>query len=149
MAENLLENKKARMKYALVEEYEAGIELFGYEVKSLRVKRGSLDGARVTVRGGEVYLLNAHIPAYQPKNAPENYDSKRQRRLLLNKKEIAELAEVESQKGLTIVPLSVYNSGRNIKVRVATVRGKKKYDHREDIKKRDTDRDIRRTLKNQ
>ena len=143
----LLENKKARMNYELLEEYEAGIELSGFEVKSLRNKRGSLDGSHVVVRGGEAYLLNGHIPPYQPSNTPKGYDPYRNRRLLLNKKEIAELGGLESKKGLTIVPISMYSKGRRIKVALAVARGKKKYDKRETLKKRAVDRDIRRTLK--
>lgn len=145
----LIENKKARLNYEILEQYEAGIELSGFEVKSLRNKRGSLDGAHVVVRGGEAYLLNAHIPPYQPGNTPKDYDPERNRRLLLTKKEIAELAGAESKKGLTIVPISVYNKKRKLKVSLAIARGKKKYDKREDIKKRDLKRAIDRTLKNQ
>ena len=89
------------------------------------------------------------IPPYQPANTPKDYDPLRNRRLLLTKKEISSLLEEEKQKGLTIIPLSVYNKGRKLKLEIAVVRGKKKYDKRETIKKRDTDREIRRTLKNE
>ena len=143
----LLEHKKARLNYELLETYEAGIELLGFEVKSLRGKRGSLEGAHVIVRGGEVFLLNAHIPPYQPSNTPKNYDPYRTRRLLLTKKEIATLGGQESKKGLTIVPISVYDKGRKIKLGLAVARGKKKYDKRDTIKRRDVDREMRRTLK--
>ncbi len=145
----LIENKKARLNYEILEEYEAGIELEGFEVKSLRNKRGSLDGAHVVVRGGEAYLLNAHIPPYQPANTPKDYDPYRNRRLLLTKKELAELSGQESKKGLTIVPISVYSKGRKIKLAVAVSRGKKKYDKRETLKKRAVERDMRRTLKSE
>ena len=143
----LVENKKARLKYAILETFEAGIELFGFEVKSLRGKRGSLAGAHVSVRGNEAYLLGAHIPPYQPENTPKDYDPYRARRLLLHKSEVHTLIGREAQKGLTVVPLSVYTRGRNLKVAVAIVRGKKQHDKRETIKRRDTERDIERSLK--
>ncbi len=142
----LLENKKARLRFQVLETYSAGIELSGAETKSLRSKHGSLEGARVIVRGGEAYLVGATIPPYQAKNTPESYDPERSRRLLLKKSEIAELAEGESKKGLTIVPLEVYNN-RYIKVRVALVKGKGKADKREDLKKRDAKREAERVLK--
>lgn len=143
----LVENKKVRLNYEILETYPAGIELFGFEVKSLRNGEGSLDGAHVTVRGGEAYLLNATIPAYQQKNAPKDYDPTRNRKLLLSKKELNHLSGLESKKGLTIVPISVYNKGKFLKVDIAVVRGKKKFDKRETLKLRDAKRDIERTLK--
>src|SRR3989338_5195380 len=142
------ENRKARFDYEILEKYEAGIELLGSEVKSVRGGKMSLEGAFVIARGGEAYLINANIPPYQPKNVPKDYDPLRNRKILLTKKQIAELASNEKNKSLTIVPISVYNKGRKIKVEIAVVKGKKKYDKRETIKKRETDRNIRRTLKN-
>ena len=144
----LLKNKKAHFDYEISETLEAGIELFGYEVKSLRGKLGSLEGSHVVIRGGEAYLVGANIPPYQPANTTKEYDPARNRRLLLTKKEIASLESTERQKGLTIVPISVYNKGRNIKLEIGIARGKKKYDKRETIKRRDTERDIKRSLKN-
>jgi len=141
------ENRKARFDYEILEKYEAGIELLGVEVKSVRGGRMSLEGAFVIVRGGEVYLINSNIPPYQVKNAPKDYAPLRNRRILLTKKEIAELSESEKNKSLTIVPISVYNKNRKIKVEIALVKGKKKFDKRETIKKRDTDREIRRKYK--
>ena len=146
---SLVEHKKARLDYEILEQLEAGIELLGHEVKSLRQKHGKLEGSHVIVRGGEAYIVGMNIPPYQPANIDKSYDPARSRKLLLTKKEIAMLGEQESQKGLTIVPLSVYNKGRVIKVAVAVARGRKKFDKRAVLKKRDTDRDIRRTLKNQ
>ena len=146
---NLLEHKKARLNYEIIEEYEAGIELFGYEVKSIRAKLGKLEGSHVGVRGGEAYVIGMSVPPYQAANTPKEYDPERSRRLLLTRKEISTLSVVEGQKGLTIVPISVYNKGRNLKVRLAVVRGKKKYDKRQDLKARDTKREMERTLKNQ
>ena len=145
----LIQNKKAGLNYEILENFEAGIELLGFEVKALRQKRGELAAAHVTVRGGEAYLIGMQIPPYQAANTPKGYEPVRNRRLLLTKTEIGKLADNEGKKGLTIVPISVYNKGGKIKLQVAVVRGKKKFDKRQDIKKRDTDREIRRTLKNQ
>lgn len=141
------ENRKARFDYEIMEKYEAGIELLGTEVKSVRGGRMSLEGAFVIVRGGEAFLINANIPPYQPNNASETYDPLRTRRVLLTKKEIRELAATESNKSLTMVPISAYPKGRKIKIEVALVRGKKKYDKRETIKKRESDRETRREYK--
>ena len=145
---NYAENRKARFDYEILEKYETGIELLGTEVKSVRGGRMSLEGAFVIVRGGEAYIINANIPPYQASNSPSSYDPLRNRKLLLTKKEIAELGGSEKNKSLTIVPLSVYNKGTKIKVSIALVKGKKQFDKRETTKKRETDRDIRRTLKN-
>ncbi|TSC70170.1 MAG: SsrA-binding protein [Parcubacteria group bacterium Gr01-1014_49] len=144
----LVEYKKVFLKYAPVESYSAGIELTGQEVKALRSKLGSLEGARVVVRGGEAFIVGMTIPPYQSANAPKNYDPERARRLLLTKKEIAALAAAESKKGLTIVPLEVYTSRSLVKARIAIVRGKGKADRREDLKKRDALRETGRVLKN-
>jgi len=144
---NYAENRKARFDYEILEKYEAGIELLGTEVKSVRGGQMSLEGAFVIVRGGEAFLINANIPPYQVKNTPEDYDPLRNRRILLTKKELGELAAGEKDKSLTIVPISVYNKGKKIKVVVAQVKGKKKFDKRENTKKRETDREIRREYK--
>lgn len=146
--EFLAENKKAFFNYEVLEKFNTGIELLGLEVKSLKAKRGTLDGAYVSVRGQEVFLLNANVPPYQPQNTPADYEPNRPRRLLLTKKEISQLIGWENKKGLTIIPLSLYNSERKIKVTIAVARGKKKYDKRETLKKREANREIERTLKN-
>lgn len=145
----LIENKKARFDYELLETYEAGAELFGFEVKAVKKGMGSLEGSRVVVRGGEAFLAGASIAPYQAGNTPASYDKERTRRLLLNKKEIAMLAAAESKKGLTIVPIKWYNRGRLLKLEVAVARHKKQYDKRATLKERDTKRQIERTLKNQ
>lgn len=146
---SLIEHKKARLNYEILEEYEAGLELEGPEVKSLRQKDGKLEGAHVIVRNGEAYLVGAHIPPYQPSNAPKDYDPDRTRRLLLTKKELAALSTYEGQKGLTIVPLRVYNKGKHLKLAIGVARGRKNYDKRAVLKERDTKREIDRSLKNQ
>lgn len=143
----LIQNKKVHFNYEILERYEAGIELLGTEVKAVRAGRGSLEGAHVTVRGGEAYLVGATIQPYQTGNTPKDYDAMRNRRLLLTKKELAELAEKESKRGLTIVPIGVYNKGHKLKVEIAVVRGKKTHDKRETIKKREADRDVMREIK--
>jgi SsrA-binding protein len=142
----LAENRKARFDYEILKTFSAGLELLGHEVKSVRAGKISLAGAFVAVRGGEAFLVGADIPPYQPKNTPPEYDGTRARKLLLSEAEIAELSTAEHTKGLTIVPLSVYNKGRFLKLDLAIARGKKKFDKREAIKKRDTERDLKRTL---
>ena len=102
---NLIEHKKARLNFEILEEFEAGIELFGHEVKALRAKLGKLEGSHAVVRGGEAYVVGMSIPPYQPGNTPEGYEPERSRKLLLTKKELTALAGFEGQKGLTIVPL--------------------------------------------
>jgi len=145
----LVDYKKARFNYEILETIEAGIELSGYEVKSLKKGQGSLDGAYIIIRGGEAYVMNMFVPPYQEKNTPKDYESRRNRRLLMTRKEIAHLASMEggggaAGKGLTIVPISVYSKGPLVKIQVAVVRGKKKFDKREAIKRRETDRAVRR-----
>ncbi|MEN9390579.1 MAG: hypothetical protein RLZZ283_679 [Candidatus Parcubacteria bacterium] len=144
----LVENKKARLEYEVLDTYEAGMELFGHEVKALRAGTASLAGAHVVVRAGECYLVGATISPYQIGNTPKSYEPDRTRRLLLSKKELRELDHKASEKGLTIIPLSVYNSKRRLKLGIAVARKKKKYDKREDLKERSARRDIDRTLKN-
>jgi SsrA-binding protein len=144
----LVEYKKAFLRFSPIETFSAGIELLGTEVKALRSKLGSLDGARVVVRGGEAYITGMTIPPYQAANTPKSYDPERPRRLLLTKKELHTLLVEESKKGLTIIPLEVYYVRRLLKVRIAIVRGKGKADRREDLKKRDAARETGRVLKN-
>ena len=128
---NYAENRKAYFNYEVLEKYEAVIELSGIEVKSVRSGRMSLEGAFVIVRGGEVFLINANVPPYQVNNTPKDYDPLRNKKLLLTKKEIIELSGSEKNKSLTIVPMSVYNKNRKIKVQIALVRGKKQHDRSE------------------
>lgn len=146
---NLAENRKAHFNYEFLEEMEAGIELEGFEVRAVRTGKMSLEGSHVTARGREAFLVGATIAPYQPNNTPKGYSPTRNRKLLLTKKEIDELAGNESKKGLTIVPISVYNKGRRIKVKIAIARGKKKFDKRETLKRRDDEREMRRTLTEQ
>ena len=145
---NLIENKKARFDYETLENFEAGIELLGFEVKSVRMHHAKLDGAHVIVRGGEAFVVGMSVSPFQPLNTPTSYDPMRTRKLLLTHKELEKLAGMEKQKGLTIIPLAVYSKGRKLKVRIAVARGRKKYDKREVLKARSAKREIERTLKN-
>ncbi|MGC9605265.1 MAG: SsrA-binding protein SmpB [Minisyncoccia bacterium] len=142
----LVDYRKARFDYEILETFEAGIELLGLEVKSLKKGQGSLDGSHVIVRGGEAFMVNALVPPYQERNTPPGYEPRRNRRLILSKKEIARLASLETGKGLTIVPISIYNKGHLVKVSVAVARGKKRYDKRQAIKKRETAMEARRAM---
>ncbi len=139
-------NRRAYFDYAILETYEAGIELFGFEVKAIKTGRMSLAGAFALIRGGEAWLLNATIPPYQPKNTPADYDHARARRLLLHKSEIKKLIGAGAQKGLTLVPLRVYTKQRKIKISIGLGRHKKKEDKRETIKRRQAEREIGRSL---
>lgn len=144
----LVDYPKARFNYEFLETLEAGLELIGGEVKALRGKHGSLEGAHISLRGNEAFVVGMQIPPYQPKNAPEGYDPKRPRRLLLTKKEISSLIGKEKEGRTTIIPIEVFLKGNKIKIKIAIARGKKKFDKRETIKRREDDRAIRRVLKN-
>ena len=146
------ENQKAYFNYEILEKIEAGIALIGQEVKSIKNGRINLAGSYVVLRNNEAFLVGCTIPPYQPKNAPADYNSERPRKLLLKKSEIKYLVGKTKQKGLTLMPLGVYTkdghhaSGR-IKLEFAIAKGKKKFDKREVIKKREAEREISRALK--
>lgn len=137
-------NKKVLFEYEILEKYEAGLSLRGFEVKAIRAGLASLQGAYVVIRGNEAFLTSAVIPAYQKANAPADYDPASTRRLLLHKEEIAVLLGKTALKGLTLAPIRLYNKHGKIKLEFALVRGKKKYDKRESIKKRDVERELSR-----
>lgn len=142
-------NRKAKFDFEILDTYEAGLVLAGYEAKAIRVGKAKLESTHAIIRGGEAFLVGMTIAPFQPANTPKNYDPERPRKLLLSKKELAELEAASEQKGLTLVPIRLYNNGRKLKVELALVRGKKKHDKRETIKKRDTKRAIDRILKQQ
>jgi SsrA-binding protein len=144
-----ISHKRVRFDFDLLTTYEAGLSLLGTEVKSIRNGQGKLEGAYVIVRGKEAFLVGASIPAYQKANASKSYDPERPRKLLLTQKEIAEIEQKSEVQGLTVVPIKLYNKGRNIKLELAVAKGKKKHDKRESIKERDTKRDIAREFKYQ
>lgn len=140
------ENKKAYFNYQILEKYEAGLVLQGQEVKSIKGGKINLMGSFVSFIQGEPCLVGAKIPPYQPKNAPANYNPERARKLLLNKSEINYLLGKSGEKGFSLVPLKVYEKGGRVKLEFGLAKGKKKFDKKEKIKKRDTDREIKRAL---
>lgn len=140
-------NRRAYFDYQILETYEAGIELFGFEVKAVKSGRAGLAGSFVVIRDSMPILLNTTISPYQPKNTPASYDPARSRRLLLRKSEIKELLGATSQKGLTIIPLKLYNKNGKVKLVIGLARHKKSQDKREIIKKREARREIDRTLR--
>ncbi len=139
----LVDSKKLHLTYVITDTKEAGIELLGFEVKALRAKQGSLDGARVIVRGGEAFLVGAYIAPYQAANTPKNYDPYRTRKLLFKKEEIVDLYAIEQGKLLTLAPRSLYLKNNLIKCEVALCKKKNLHDKREDIKKDITRREMR------
>ena len=143
----LAENRKARFDYEILETFEAGISLTGKEVKSIKSGRANLTGSFVVIKLNGASLLNAQIPPYQPKNIASDYDPMRTRQLLLNKEELRYLLRKSKEGGLTVIPLSIYTKARRIKAEIALARHKKAHDKRETIRKRETDREMRRTLK--
>ena len=144
-----VQNKKAYFDYEFLEQYEAGVVLSGYEVKAVRANKASLNGAYVIIRGSEAFLVNASISPFQVANTPKNYDPERARKILLSKKELAELELGSEKQGLTIVAIKWYNKGRRLKLHIALARGKKNADKRETIKDRDNKREIDRIMKSQ
>ncbi len=139
-----LRNKKATFDYQLEESIEVGLELLGTEVKSIKAHHGSLSGAYIIIIDGHLVLLGAHIPAWQEKNAPIGFDPYRTRRLLVNKSELLYLTKKLKEKGLTIIPVLMYGKSKLIKLQLAIAKGKKNFDKRNTIKKRDLDRESRR-----
>lgn len=142
----LAENRKARHDYFIEETYESGIELFGTEVKSVKLGKANLKDSYAEIKDGELYLYNLHISPYEKGNI-FNRDPLRPRRLLMHKNEILRLAGYVSREGYTIVPLSLYQVRGLVKVSLALAKGKKLYDKRDDLAKRDAKREIERHLK--
>ena len=142
----IVKNRRARFYYEVIEEFEAGISLIGAEVKSLRSGRVSLKEAYGRPVQGEVFLYGMHIAPYAPASH-QNLDPRRPRRLLLHKWQIKRITGKVQERGLTLVPLKLYFKGGKVKVQLALVRGKSKIDRREDIKRRDMERDVERELK--
>lgn len=143
----LVENKKAYFNYEILEKFDAGIALLGQEVKSIKTKGLNLAGSYVVLRDKEAFWVGAKISPYQPKNAPRDYNSERSRKLLLKKSEIKYLIGKSLQKSLTLVPLKLYTKGGKLKLEFGVARGKKEFNKKEIIKKREADREIRRFLK--
>jgi len=143
---NITVNRKARHEYIILETFEAGIVLVGTEVKALREGKANLTDSYATVENNEVWLLNSHISAYKQGNI-NNHQPERKRKLLLHKKEIRKLKKAVEEKGKTLVPLRLYFRDGKAKVELAIVKGKKIYDKREDIARRDLQREIERKVK--
>lgn len=135
----LAQNKKARHDYFIEETYEAGIELFGTEVKSIRAGKVNLKDSYADVYNGELYIYNMHISPYEHGNI-FNKDPLRTRKLLMHKKEITKLMGLKQTQGYTLVPLSLYFKGSRVKVQIALAKGKKVYDKRHDIAEKDAER---------
>ena len=147
MAEKLIaQNRQARREYEVLETFEAGIELKGTEVKSLRNGQLMLKDSYADVRNGEAFLLSAHIPPYEQGNV-FNHDPERPRRLLMHKKEILRLGQTIQEKGLTLVPLKVYFKQGRAKVELGLCRGKHTFDNRRTVQDRDVKRDLDRAMK--
>ena len=144
----IAQNKKAWHDYFVDEKYEAGIELFGTEVKSLRAGNVNLKDSYCDIKNGEIFVIGMHISPYEHGNI-FNRDPLRNKKLLMHKREIMKLHGLVAQKGMSLIPLSLYFSGSRVKVEVGLCRGKKLYDKRESIAKHDADREIERRMKNQ
>lgn len=141
------DNRQARFLYEILETYEAGIELLGTEVKSIRAGRTNLRDGYGLLRNGEIWLLNAHISPHATTAQYFNHEPTRTRRLLMHKQEIRKLTGKVTQQGLTLVPLKMYFKRGKVKVTIALVKGKKLHDKRDDLKKRDDKRDMDRAMK--
>ena len=141
----IAQNRKARHDYAILDTYEAGIALTGTEVKSLRAGRASLVDGFATIDDGEIFLRNVHIPEYT-QGSWTNHEPRRTRKLLLHRAEITRLIGKTRESGLTLVPLSLYFSEGKVKVELALARGKRAYDKRQDLARRDADREVRRAI---
>ena len=143
----IADNRKARHDYFVIETYEAGIELFGTEVKSLRAGTVNMKDSYCEIDKGEMFALGIHISPYEQGNI-FNKDPLRPKKLLMHKREIMKLTGLVSREGYTLVPLSLYFKGSKVKMAVGLCKGKKLYDKREDAAKRDADRTIEKTMKN-
>lgn len=139
-------NRKAKFEYFLLENFEAGLVLRGSEIKSIRARKASIAEAYVQVTDGEAWLISAHIAPYDPASR-ENHDPKRKRKLLLNKRELGKISEGLQKKGLTIIPTELYLKDGLAKLSISLAKGKKLYDKRHDIAKKDMDREMERALK--
>ena len=145
----IAKNKKAFFDYEILEKIEAGIVLTGAEVKSAKMKQVSLRGSYVIERNNQIYLTGAHISPYQPANQPIDYSPTQMRSLLVKKKELKYLLGKMKERGLTLIPLRMYTRRNLVKVEIGLAKGKKKFDKREQIKKREDDRHMRRSLKDE
>ena len=144
----LSDNRKARFLYDILETYEAGLQLMGTEVKSIRAGKVNLQDGYALIRNGEAWLINVHISPYTSSSQYFNHDPRRTRKLLLHRQEIRKLIGKVEQQGLTLVPLKLYLKRGLVKVSIGLAKGKKLHDKREDLKRRQDQREIQRAMKN-
>lgn len=145
-------NKKASFDYQILETYEAGLVLFGYEVKAVRAKQVSLKGSYISFKTNaknntEAYLISSHISLYQAAGKRDDYDPERPRKLLLKKRELDYLVGKKQEQGLTLIPIKLYTKNSFIKLEIALAKGKKAFDKREDLKKKDAEKHIKTLMK--
>lgn len=145
---NSIENSRARFDYEILETLDAGMVLAGHEVKAIRAGKCSIKGSYVKILQNEPWLVGATIAPYQPGNTPEGYDDQRSRKLLVKKNELKYLTGKSQERGLTLVPLKIYDAHGLIKVEIGIARGKKKYDKRAAIHNRDVRRTMQRAMRN-
>ena len=142
----LVLNRKARYEYAVIEEFTAGMVLFGSEVKSIRSGNVTLSESFIFIKDGEVWIKNMHVAKYKQSHKLEVHDESRDKKLLLNKKEIERISKKVIDKGITIIPLGIFISNNKLKIKIAVAKGKKNWDKRETIKERDLKRELQRSL---
>lgn len=142
----LVLNRKARYEYAVIEEFTAGMVLFGSEVKSIRSGNVTLSESFIFIKDGEVWIKNMHVAKYKQCHKLEVHDESRDKKLLLNKKEIERISNKVIDKGITIIPLGIFISNNKLKIKIAVAKGKKNWDKKEDIKARDIKLDLKRSL---
>ena len=144
---SLASNRKAFHTYSIEDTFEAGLVLSGHEVKSIRSGQVSLAGAYVSIRNGEAYLVKAYVGKYKAASNLKDYDENRERKLLLHKNEILRMSNRLNEKGTTLVPIEIYTKKNRLKLKIAVAKGKKQFDKREAIKKKETKRALDRTLR--
>lgn len=144
---SIVTNKKATLNYEILDKYEAGLELLGHEVKSIRAGKIKLDGSYLINHGDELFLKNAEVSPFQANNVPKGFDGQRVIKILVHKAEIRKLRQKVDKEGLTLIPLSIFTKGTKLKLDFALAKGKKKSDKRQDIKRREDNIEILRAIK--
>ena len=141
------DNRKAHFDYELLDQFEAGLVLHGFEVKSIKAKRASLDDSYLTLHDKALWLINAHIWPLQPNNTPKDYKDDRPRKVLLHQKELNRFIGVMKEKRLTLIPLQIYNIKQYLKLKFCLAKSKRKFEKRDFLRERDIQRDMQRSLK--
>lgn len=144
---SIVSNKKATLNYEVLDKFEGGLELLGFEVKAIRAGKIKFEGSYVIIKDNQVFLKNAEIFPCQPNNVPKSFDGHRLIKILVRKKEILQLTHKVEKEGLTLIPISIFNKGTKLKLDFALARGKKKHDKRQDIKSREDNIEILRVIK--